>query len=908
MNVRLREMVRPLFAGAWVLIVRRARRDLALLVTTASLVAIATLVAIGGPHLVLRALDSSVAETVANAGIRSDLTARAPIGNVGGYLPSTDAAIQLTADLPSRLPPGLAAVSNGAALSVVSEAVPVRVRGGESVTNERLRLGMLTDENSASVLVVGGRLPAATTTGDVEVAVSRDVAKALDLSVGTTMDIALGRLTEGTNKEELTRLVVVGIVETDEPSTWVDVPEIWSPYVRQGTTTAAPITRFTVLTDSSGIGVVGSRTSDLVTAIIRVHLVPERFTNQLATQVPEEASALTTNSRNLVGESPVVLGVRSDIGAVLAPYPFQAKAALAQMSVMLAGVIGIAAAVLVLLSRLLVMHRAPALSVERARGASVGATGVRALAESAAVTAVGVTVGAIVSAVLLRSVETDILPIAVVATVGILATPIQAMSFVRGLWRGKRDPANRRDRQAIVRRGKARTLTAELLVVALAILALVALRGRGVGLTRSDGIDPLLALAPLLLAAAVTLMIVRVFPAPIRLIAALARPSRGVLGLLGAVRAQQAIAALPVFALMLGASLAVTGGLLVETFRSGLDDASWQRVGADARIDITPDEAPLEELRSTSGVDAASAYVSRTGVGLDYGATSSSVTIVAVDTSYAAVVDDLPGLSGDSLRALATPVGADEPLPMIVDDAISTKVVTPDINMYYGPSYVPLRVIGTTDLGPTGYLEGPFAYVDLAGLTERMPEAFTTGSVLVVGPGTEAALAKVALPDGVALTRAGWIDDRQSLALVSGVQDTMIWAVIAAAILSIVALVATVIRGSRERGRSLSLLRTLGMPSGLGWWLALCELAPIVIAAVLGGALAGVIVVVALAPTLGIEVLAGGLEIPAPAIDPTVLVTLPIAGLILLILGAIADVIVHRKDRLADVLRVGETS
>jgi hypothetical protein len=38
------------------------------------------------------------------------------------------------------------------------------------------------------------------------------------------------------------------------------------------------------------------------------------------------------------------------------------------------------------------------------------------------------------------------------------------------------------------------------------------------------------------------------------------------------------------------------------------------------------------------------------------------------------------------------------------------------------------------------------------------------------------------------------------------------------------------------------------------------------------------------------------------------LVTLPIAGLILLILGAIADVIVHRKDRLADVLRVGETS
>jgi putative ABC transport system permease protein len=908
MTSRVALMMRPLFAGAWLLIVRRARRDLALLMATASLVAIATLVAIGGPHLVLRALDSSVAETVANAGNRADLTARAPIGTAGGYLPSAEAAVQLAADLPSRLPPGLAAVSDGATLSVISEGVAVRLRDGESVANEQLRVGMLTNENTVDVSIVSGRLPATTTSEDVEIAVSRDVATSLSISVGTVMDVALGRLIEGTNKEELTRFVVVGIIETERPATWVDTPEIWSPYVRQGTITAAPITRFTVLTDSAGIGLIGGRTSDLVTATIRVHLVPELFTNQFATQVPEESSALTTNSKQLVGDSTVVLGVRSDISSVLASYPFQAKAALAQMSVMLAGVIGIAAAVLVLLSRLLVMHRAPALSVERARGASVGSTGVRAVVESAAVTAVGVVIGVIVSVVLLRGFETDPLPIVAVALVGVFAAPVQAMAYVRGLWRGKREPANRRDRKAIQRRGKLRRLTAELLVVALAVLALVALRGRGVGLTRTDGIDPLLALAPLLLAAAVTLMIVRVFPAPIRLIAALARPSRGVLGLLGAVRAQQAIAALPVFALMLGASLTVTGGLLVETFRSGLDDASWQRVGADARIDITPDEAPLEELRSAPGVDAASAYVSRTNVGLDYGATSSSVTIVAVDTSYADVVDGLPGLSGESLRALATPVDADEPLPMIVDDAISSKVVTPEINMYYGPSYVPLRVIGTTDLGPIGYLEGPFAYVDLAGLTERMPEAFTTGSVLVIGPGTDAALATTDVPDGAALTRENWINDRQSLALVSGVQDTMIWAVIAAAILSIVALVATVIRGSRERGRSLSLLRTLGMSSGLGWWLALCELAPIVIAAVIGGALAGVIVVVALAPTLGIEVLAGGLEIPTPAIDPTVLVSLPIAGLILLILGAIADVIVHRKDRLADVLRVGETS
>jgi putative ABC transport system permease protein len=905
---RLTTAFGPLLESTGILIVRRARRDAALLVATTALVAVATLVAIGGPHLVLRALDSSVAETVANAGSRADLIATAPIGSLGGYLPSTREALQLAEKLPSNLPPGIAAVSDGDTLSVLTGAVPVRGHDDEPAMNERIRIGMLTDANTELVSVETGALPATGDTGAVEVVISRATADALAFDVGSTINVALGGLAEDTNKEEITPLLVTGIVDTSDQDAWVDLPEIWTPFHRDGTITAPPITRFTVLTDSAGIDRIGAHTSELVNATIRVHLIPDRFTNQLATQVPEEATALTLNSTALVNPLNILLGVRSDIADVLAPYPYQARAALAQMSVMLAGVIGIAAAILVLLSRLLVLHRAAALSLERARGSSVASTGFRALLEAVAVTAVGVVAGAIISAVVLQSVAWDPLPIAAVACVGIFATPIQAMVFVRGLWRGKREPANRRDRLVIIRRGRARRLTVDILVAALAALTLVALRGRGVGSTRSDGIDPLLALAPLVLAAAITLFVIRIFPLPIRLLAALARPSRGVLGLLGAVRAQQAIAALPVFALMLGASLTITGGLLVDTFRSGLDEASWQRVGADARITVAPDEAPLDALRAYPGVDAAAAYVVRTNVGLDYGATSSSVTVIAVDTSYPAVLDALPGLSGESLRVLSTPVAADEPLPIVVDQAVSPNVVTPDVNMYYGPSYVPLHIVGTTDVGPVGYITGPFAYVDLAGLTARMKEPFINGAVLVTGAGTDAAVHAVGLSDDSVLTRAEWIANRQSLALVSGVQNTMLWAIIAAAILSIVALVATVIRGSRERARSLSLLRTLGMPSGLGWWLALCELAPIVITAILGGALAGVVVVLALEPTLGLEVLAGGLAVPAASIDPLILVSLLIAGFALLILGAIADVVVHRKDRLADVLRVGETA
>ncbi len=188
-----------------------------------------------------------------------------------------------------------------------------------------------------------------------------------------------------------------------------------------------------------------------------------------------------------------------------------------------------------------------------------------------------------------------------------------------------------------------------------------------------------------------------------------------------------------------------------------------------------------------------------------------------------------------------------------------------------------------------------------------LPPDYAAASYLVMGSGSAAAVDSLGLAPEAALTRSGWLEERRHLALVSGVERTMVFSIATVALLAVVALVATVLGGARSRGRALSMLRTLGMSARLGWWLALAELAPLVAAAVLGGIVSGATVVLILAPALGLDVLAGGTAIPAARFSPVVPLGLAVAAIALLLIGALAEVLVHRRDRLSEVLRVGET-
>jgi len=135
----------------------------------------------------------------------------------------------------------------------------------------------------------------------------------------------------------------------------------------------------------------------------------------------------------------------------------------------------------------------------------------------------------------------------------------------------------------------------------------------------------------------------------------------------------------------------------------------------------------------------------------------------------------------------------------------------------------------------------------------------------------------------------------------------MILATVAIALFALVALVASVLTGTRDRARSLALLRTLGLRARLGWWLVFAEVGPVVLASLVGGIAAGIAIVTVLGPVLGLGSLAGGVGQPAPSLSPVVILGGAVAALSLLALATLVEYLAHRRDRLGDVLRVGDT-
>lgn len=449
------------------------------------------------------------------------------------------------------------------------------------------------------------------------------------------------------------------------------------------------------------------------------------------------------------------------------------------------------------------------------------------------------------------------------------------------------------------------------LVVVIAATALFAVRSRGLLQTRTDGVDPLLAAAPVLLAAAMTVLVLRVYPLVVRLAMRLGRRTRGALGTLGAMQAEGALAALPLAALTLAIALAVSGGLLVETVRTGQADASWQRTGADVRVEAPLTNSDIAVVAKQPGVTAASGVLTVHEARVASGTVSAISTLLAVDPEYGTVLEQLPsvvGLDGDhDLSALFAPVADGDPLPVLIDARLSKQLAAGDVTLTVDGEtrdVLDVDVVGVFDGAADGYERGPFVYIDRDALSSRVAFSVDANTLLVMGPG--AVLAATAL-GGDVFGREAWLLDRQHQALVAGVNSVMLVSTAAVAALALIGLVASVLAGSRSRRRSLSLLRTLGMHARLGWWLALSELAPLVLAGLLGGVIAGIGIVMALGPSFGLETLAGGVLPPTLSISPWVVGGVAAGAVVLSIIAMLTEVVAHHQDRLGDVLRVGES-
>ncbi len=884
------------------------------------LAAFACAIAIAAPRLMVHTVDVGAQEAVAEAGSRADVVVEFPTGvqrpwNLDKVVAPGD-VLRVASTITDHLPRALRQVWQGTTVTVLGQQADAEVLGAPSRSNAsrlRVAIGLLSDSAERDVTIADGELPTdgpQASDGPVDVIMSTAAAAASGLSVGS--ELSLHDASAGPDASGLP-LRVVGVVDRASPSTgpspWVDLPGMWHPTGGEG-----DLSRYVdivVLTMPNGIEKAANFFGDPLTATVRVRVDPKLFTQKLEERVESEIEALTANNSDLVPPTDAAIQVSSEFAAATAAYAGEARAATAQMSIVLVGVLSVTLLVLILLSRLLVSRRVPEIALERARGASVAAIGIRFLFESVLACVVALGIGAALAA-FVPGPSTESL-LVVVLVVAVLSGPVQAIA-ASGARLGRAAPANRRDRLDLDRRRATRRIALEVTVVALAVAAIAGLGSRGLLQSRTAGVDPLLSGAPLLLAAVVAIVVLRVYRWPVRFVGALARRTRGVLGLLGAVRAQRAMAVLPVLALTLAVALTVGSGLLSATVSSGQQDASWQRVGADARAQGAVSAKGVAGIAAAPGVTAVTSFQTSSSVHLDLGTSTSLVTLLGVDGHYNSALRSLPDIDGVArpspskvfARLLDAP-GASGRVPVLVDSTVAKRLASKDVAISVNDLDIPVRVVGTAASGPDGYLSGPFVYIDLGVLSKRLGQPLRADTTLVMGPGAGKALTAADIPGLRMTTRTGWLASWNGKAMVAGVGNVLGLSVLVLGVLAVLSLLATVLAGAAERARSLSLLRTLGIPAGLGWWLALSELAPLVIAALLGGAAAGLGVVLFLGPSLGLGVLAGGLYVPQTAISWSFMGAVVGAAAVVLAIAVLVEVLLRRRDRLAEVLRVGET-
>jgi putative ABC transport system permease protein len=920
---RLATRLRSAVALGPTLLWRRARRDAPLLVAWTLLAAITIVLALAGPRLLTGTVDAGAREAVATAGSLADIHIHSLVGvqrpsdQFRIVYPSDFAGI--ASDAIERLPRAIRQVTAGHVVTVLGPQASLIAHDAEprlTASGVKFRMAMLNPQNLGELSIVKGTVPPTSEvpSGDpIGVVLSEQAAKASSLDVGSVVTVPIPNVAG--NSPPL-RVVVTGIVTQNghhaNPSVWSDLPAVWNPHA--GSTPAFPSTEVIVLAQPNGINAAAGFYLTPFDGTVRVRLDPAAFTGDSVEAVSSAIEALVANSSTLVAASNATLDVNSPFANALVGYASQARAATSQISVVLVGILGVSLAVLILLSRLLVSRRAGEIDLQRSRGAAASAIVARFIVESVLACAVAVALGLAVAAIVAPGPVAQPIVLASVIVAQALAAPVQASALIARSRVRRTSSVQRRERLERQRRDLARRITVEAFVIALAVAAVVSLRSRGLLQTTTAGIDPLLSAAPLLVSAAITVVALRIYPWPVRLAGFLGRRTRGPLGLLGAVRARHSVTVLPLLALTLAVALTAASALIGATVRSGQQDAAWQRVGADVRVDGAISEAQVARVADAPGVDAAASFLSNINVHLALSSESVIVTMLAVDHGYPDVVHALPRIPGlaqasasGALRELASAGTPDGRLPVVVGPELANKVKTKDMTMSVGEHDIPVRVIGDTGAGPDGYLDGPFVYVDLASLSTMLSRTVTADSLLVVGAGATRAVADAHIPHATVHTRAGWITSWNGQAMVSGVQNILNLSAWALGLLALVALVATVLAGAGERARSLSLVRTLGMPLGLGWWLALAELAPLAIAAVIGGVASGLAIVLFLGPALGLITLSGGLYAPATTVSWWFILWLVVASVIVVAVAVFVEVLLRRRDRVSEVLRVGET-
>lgn len=632
------------------------------------------------------------------------------------------------------------------------------------------------------------------------------------------------------------------------------------------------------------------------------------------------------------------LATDNSVPAILASFARARDQARTLESFALAGLLAVGLATLVVTARLAVHRRARAQALQRARGASATDLVLVRLVQTAPAALLGAALGigaAVLAAPTAGAGHGSLVPAFAVAAAGWLTLPLLTLAAARE--RGGREG----------RPPAARRLAVEATVLLLAAAGVLMLRVHGAG---AGGLDWQLAVVPALTGAAAVVLLVRLYPLPLRLLSRAARGRRGTVPLIAFSRAAREAPghALALLVLVMTLSTAVFGGLVSRTVADGSRTAAVWSSGADAVVIGTGQDGTVDPaLLDVHGVRAATVVrgLTRQLTSLADGARYGTTRIAGVDAgALAAMAPDSAAARALSAAGLAgkpapAPVKGRYVLPALATGDFAGGAVGDTYATTVRRGTVSFRIVGRLPdaarrdpaLGPLMSVDqqnagrgedddsvtsltarSPLLLVDSAALRMIDKNEYDQAAVLLYGPrlnGDELRSTgpRIAGPAAEVRVKAAELSLADHDGLLRGVRRTYAAATAIAVLLALLALVLELLLSAGERGRTASRLRTLGLPTRGIAALDVLELLPMALAAAAGGVTLGLLLPGVLGPALTLREFTGGPTPPVLHTDYALTAGLGL-GLAALVAAAVAaETWAGRRRGLGAVLRLGDS-
>jgi putative ABC transport system permease protein len=735
-----------------------------------------------------------------------------------------------------------------------------------------------------ALTIVEGQAPGSQPAGDaveatVEAMASVDVAEALGLRVGGTYRLLPGVAARmhGSAEAVAGRVVPITLTGVFQPRdatgpVWEPAPRLLQAGPRpwpDGNGGTTFMMQATLVTNQAGIDTLLAAGLDEylnTRSVARIRLDPSRLDAAWAGPASAAVARLSTDQ----GLRPE-MRVETGLIELLDEFERQAAAARAVAAVVAGGLVGTGIGLLLLAARVAVERRRAELALLRARGASLSTIAGRMAGEAALV---------MLPAAVIACLPAPRAGPLIVAAVAVLIVPATAIIAGR------------------LRVAPAR-ITGELLVLLLAGLGLVLFHQRGAGRV---GTDPYLSAVPVLVALAAGMVALRCYPWPLRALGVVAARRPGVVGFLGLARAGRAApaAALPLLVLVLAVAVGGFAGTVYTSVTAARDAAAVRAVGADARVEAAGlTDRSAAAVEGVAGVEAVAA-AGREGQVRIGGRVDQDARVVVIDAPAYQEILAAIGAPGRLPEAVVSARPGVAPVPVLAPAGTDPAR---ELTVEVGGVEYPVEVVGDVAGVPALHPGRTWMLVP----RQALAEPSTVDEILVAGAGADlAAVVRAAGADpqeATVTSLAGYRADLAGAGFNRGLTLLLVIGTAGAAVGGLLAIGLALVVHASTRGRTLSLLRTMGLSARQGRALLLVELVPVTTFAMVVGAATGTALPGLLAPGLGLTGFTGGVPVEVGLDLRAVSLLTALLGLFV-IGGLLAESTVNRRLGLGQVLRV----